>query len=78
MGETKQLKLRNKYEKAEIVTSSKNAKVNDSQDIALFLVSGPIKKLFSIDCVNIYLFLIFFQQILPGRKVWGYPTLLIS
>ena len=44
-------------------------KVNESRYIALFVVSGSIKKLFSVDCVNIYfsqsivnyLFLIFFQ-----------------
>ena len=30
-------------------------KINESQYIALFMVSRSIKKLFSIDCVNIYL-----------------------
>ena len=34
---------------------------NDSRYIALFAVSGSIKKLFSIDYVNIYIFLIFFS-----------------
>ena len=29
-------------------------KVNESRYIALFVVSGSMKKLFSIDCVNIY------------------------
>ena len=29
-------------------------KVSESQDIALFVVSGSIKKIFSIDCVKIY------------------------
>ena len=29
-------------------------KVNESQDIALFVVSGSIKKIFSIDRVKIY------------------------
>ena len=28
-------------------------KINESQYIALFVVSGSIKKLFSVDCVNI-------------------------
>ena len=28
-------------------------KVNESRYIALFVVRGPIKKLFSVDCVNI-------------------------
>ena len=35
-------------------------KVNESRYIALFVVSESIKKLFLIDCVNIYLFSIFF------------------
>ena len=48
--------------------------VNESRYIALFVVSGSIKKLFSIDCVNIYIFYYFFQLILPGGKVWDYPT----
>ena len=29
--------------------------VNEAPYIALFVVSGSIKKLFSIDCVNIFL-----------------------
>ena len=29
-------------------------KINESRYIALFMVSGSTKKLFSIDCVNIY------------------------
>ena len=37
-------------------------KINESPYIALFVVSGSIKKLFSIDYVNIYLFSIFFFQ----------------
>ena len=36
-------------------------KVNESRYIALFVFSGPIKKLFSIDCVYIYLFSIFYS-----------------
>ena len=55
-------------------------KVNKSQYIALFVVSGSIKKL---DCLNIYfsrltlhyLFSIFLSIVL---KVWGYPTFIIS
>ena len=54
-------------------------KINEPQYIALIVVSGSIKKLFSIDCVNIY----FSQSIinylfLIDLNVWGYPTLLIS
>ena len=30
-------------------------KVNESQHFALFVVSGSIKKIFSIDCVKIYI-----------------------
>ena len=45
-------------------------KINESRYIALFLASGSIKKLLSIDCVNIYFsqsihnnaFSIFFQK----------------
>ena len=41
-------------------------KVNESRYIALFVVSGSIKKLFSIDYVNIYLFsIIFFNRFFP-------------
>ena len=53
-------------------------KINESQYIALFVVSGSIKKLFPINCVNIY-----FSQSIANYpfsvdlKVWGYPTLLI-
>ena len=36
-------------------------KVNESRYIALFVFRGSIKKLFSIDSVNIYLFSIFFS-----------------
>ena len=32
----------------------KMLKNNESQYIALFVVSGSIQKLFSIDCVNVY------------------------
>ena len=45
-------------------------KINESRYIALFLVSGSIKKLLSIDCVNIFFsqsidnnaFSVFFQK----------------
>ena len=51
---------------------------NESRYVEFFVVSGSIKRLFSIDYVNVFLFSIFLQWILPGGKVWGYPTLLIS
>ena len=35
--------------------------VNDSWHIALFVVGGSIKKLFSIDYVNVYFYSIFFS-----------------
>ena len=41
--------------------------INESQYTALIVVSESIKKLFSIDYVNIY----------PNGKVWDYPTLFI-
>ena len=53
-------------------------KVIESRYIALFVARGYIKKLFSIVCVNIYLFSIFFQWILPDGKVQDYSTLLMS
>ena len=64
-------------------------KVNEWRHIALFVASRYIRKLSSIDYVNIcfsesivfakiYLFSILFQKILPGGKVWGYPSFLIS
>ena len=54
-------------------------KVNEPRYIVSFEVSGSIKMLFSIDCVNIY----FSQSIVNyffsiDLKLWGYPTLLIS
>ena len=54
-------------------------KINEVQYISLFVVSGSIKKLFSIDWVNIY----FSQSMvnylfLIDLKVRGYPTLPIS
>ena len=35
-------------------------KVNESRYIALFMFSGSIKKLFSIDCINVYFLSILF------------------
>ena len=56
-------------------------KINESQYITLFVVSGSIEKLFSIDYVSICLFSIFFstdfQYKVFNRKVWDYPTSLI-
>ena len=51
-------------------------KINESRYIAVFVVSESIKKLFSIDYVNIYLFSIFFFQqifnrIFFKRKLWS-------
>ena len=37
----------------------KKLKVNESRYIALFVISLSVKKLFSIDCDNIYVFSIF-------------------
>ena len=53
-------------------------KINESQYIALCVISGSIKNNLSIHCVNIY----FPQSIVSylftiDLKVWGYPTLLI-
>ena len=39
-------------------------KVNESWYIALLVLSGSIKKLFSVDCVTIYLFSIFYAALL--------------
>ena len=41
--------------------------------IASFLLSGSMRKFFSIDCVNIYLFLKFYAIDLAGGKVWVFP-----
>ena len=54
-------------------------KINESRYIASFAVGGSIKKLFSPLIKSIFIFFqYFFQQIFPGGKVRGYPTLLIS
>ena len=38
-----------------------HVRINEASSVALFVVSGSIKKLFSVDHVNIYLFSIFVQ-----------------
>ena len=48
-------------------------KVNESQYVALFVFSGSIKKIFSIDCVNIYIFSIFFSKDFFRWKSLGLP-----
>ena len=54
-------------------------KLNESRYIALFVVSGSIKMLFSVDCVNIYLSQqLSFLYIFFNLKVQGYPILLVS
>ena len=53
-------------------------KINESRYLALFVVSGSVKKLFSIDCANIYLLYYFFQNNLHSGKKQGYHTLFIS
>ena len=45
----------------EIKLLNSSLQVNESRYVALFVFSGSIKKLFSIDCINIYLFSIFFS-----------------
>ena len=75
-----QLHILHTYITRSILFPDSVIKVNKSLYIALFMVNGSIKKLFSIDCVNIYfpqwivlpkvmLAQYFFQQILPGGKV---------
>ena len=68
-----------RYRKKPIAYEKRLLKINKTQYIALFVVNGSIKKLFSIDCVNVH----FSQSIINylfsiDLKVWGYPTLLIS
>ena len=43
-------------------------KINESRYIAVFMVSGPIKKLFSINCVNIY-----FSQSVVFANIYLFP-----
>ena len=51
----------------------KQLKINESRYIALLVFSGSIKKTFSIDCVNIYRFSIFFTIDFARRKNKGLP-----
>ena len=53
--------VRKQILKAREFTRKDLVKFNESQYIVLFVVSGSIKKLFSIDCLNIYHFSIFFS-----------------
>ena len=53
-------------------------KFNEARLTSHGFASGSLKKLFSIDCVNIYLSEYVFQQILPVGKMWGYTELLMS
>ena len=57
--------------------SVKIAEVNDSRYIPLFVFSGSIKGFSQLIVSIFFLPQYFFQEILPGRKVFGYPTLLI-
>ena len=50
-------------------------KVNESRYIALFVVSGSIKKLFSFDYVNIYLFSKLFSIDFVQWKSVGLPRI---
>ena len=50
-------------------------KINESRYVALFAVSGSIKKLFSIDYVNAYLFSIFFSIDFSQWKSVGLPRI---
>ena len=55
------------------VLASVLRKVNESKYTALFVVSGSVKKLFSIDSVNIYLSSIFFSIDFGRWKSVGLP-----
>ena len=48
-------------------------KVNESRYIELFVFSGSINKFFSIDCVNMYLSLIFFSIDFRREENMGLP-----
>ena len=52
-------------------------KINESRYIVLFVVSGSIKKLISIDYVNIYLFSIFFSIKFAWWKSLALPNILL-
>ena len=50
-----------------------------SHGILHYLRSADLSKSFPQLIMSIFIFSqYFFRQILPGGKVWGYPTLLIS
>ena len=51
---------------------NKSFKVKELRNIVLFVVSGSIKMLSSFDCVNIYLFSIFFSIDFARRKIVGF------
>ena len=51
-------------------------KINESQCIALFVVSGSIKKLFSTDFANFYLFSIFFSIVFVNIYVFSIFSLI--
>ena len=55
---TKLLKSYGTY--GNIANTRLSLKINESRYIVLFVISGSVKKLFPIDYVNIYMFLIFF------------------
>ena len=68
-----------------IFSKNRFIKVIKSRHIALFVFSGSIRKLFSVDCVNIYLFSISFSIEFSWWKnvelphiayMWSYLTLL--
>ena len=55
-----------------------NLSSSTTRYIALFVFSRSMKKLFSIDYVNISFLNTFFNRFFPGEQAYGYPTLLIS
>ena len=61
------------FETVNDLNSKRHAfKVNESRSNALFVLSGSIKKLFSIDCVNTDLFFlnVSFNRFCPVEKVF--------
>ena len=59
------------------ILSENDQMTSEWQYIVLFVVSGSIKKPFSIDYANNSLFFTCFEWILPSGKVWDHPKLLI-
>ena len=52
-----------------IANTRLSLKINESRYIVLFVISGSVKKLFPIDYVNMYMFLIFFvSRFCPVEK----------